>query len=171
MVLHADGTVLYTPEANFYGTDSSTYMIANAAGQQDTATVALTVNAVNDAPTAKNDVFVTNDDKAVFTTTKSLLANDTDVEGHALSLLKINGGAVSSGSVITLDSGATLTVQPDGSLIFDPKGHHASLKKGETATETFTYTVADSVGGESAGATGRPSPSPAPTMRSCRKRS
>ena len=104
VVLQTGGTVLYTPNANFYGTDSFTYMIAGAAGQQDTATVTLTVNAVNDAPVAKNDVFVTNDDKFLFTI-KTLLANDSDVEGQALSLLKINGATVGSGAIL-LDFGA-----------------------------------------------------------------
>ncbi len=42
--------VNYAPEANFYGTDSFTYTIADGRGGTDTATVTATVAEVNDAP-------------------------------------------------------------------------------------------------------------------------
>ena len=45
---------VYTPDANFFGTDSFTYQYSNAAGTElsNTATVTLTVTPVNDAPVA-----------------------------------------------------------------------------------------------------------------------
>ncbi|MEQ1656951.1 MAG: DUF4347 domain-containing protein, partial [Nitrospira sp.] len=43
----ADGTVTYTPNANYTGTDSFTYTITSG-GITETATVTVTVNAVND---------------------------------------------------------------------------------------------------------------------------
>ncbi len=48
--LNADGTFDYTPDADFNGTDSFTYVVADPDGEADTATVDITVNAVNDAP-------------------------------------------------------------------------------------------------------------------------
>ena len=42
----------YTPNANFFGTDSFTYTISDGNGGTDTATVTVTVTEVNDAPTA-----------------------------------------------------------------------------------------------------------------------
>ena len=44
------GEFVYTPDADFFGTDSFTYTIADGNGGFDTATVDVTVNAVNDAP-------------------------------------------------------------------------------------------------------------------------
>ena len=43
---------LYTPDADFNGDDSFTYTISDGNGGSDTATVSITVTAVNDAPDA-----------------------------------------------------------------------------------------------------------------------
>jgi hypothetical protein len=48
--VNPDKTVKYTPAANFFGSDSFTYTIDDGHGGQSTATVNVTVNAVNDAP-------------------------------------------------------------------------------------------------------------------------
>ena len=45
------GQVLYTPNAGYYGADSFTYTMQDAAGLTSTATVNVTVNKVNEAPT------------------------------------------------------------------------------------------------------------------------
>ena len=49
-VVNLDGTVTYTPNPDFNGTDTITYTISDGQGGFDTATVNITVNAVNDAP-------------------------------------------------------------------------------------------------------------------------
>src|SRR5262249_54781139 len=49
-VNNGDGTIPYTPSANFNGTDSYTYTIRDTALNTATATVTVTVTAVNDAP-------------------------------------------------------------------------------------------------------------------------
>lgn len=43
--------VVYTPAANFFGEDSFSYVMRDAAGLTSTATVSVTVNPVNDEPT------------------------------------------------------------------------------------------------------------------------
>jgi hypothetical protein len=43
--------VTYTPDTNFNGSDSFTYTVSDGRGGTQTATVSVTVNAVNDAPT------------------------------------------------------------------------------------------------------------------------
>ncbi len=45
------GRVTYTPEADFHGTDSFTYVAGDGRGLRDTAMVVVTVLPVNDAPT------------------------------------------------------------------------------------------------------------------------
>ncbi len=48
------------------------------------ATVAITVNAVNDAPVAANDNYATSEDTALTVAAPGVLANDTDVrQQHA----------------------------------------------------------------------------------------
>lgn len=64
-----------------------------------------------------------------------------------LSVLSVDGNAVGVGGlVINLASGATLTVQQDGSYSFDPNGGYESLGLGQSAIETFTYIVQDAEG-------------------------
>ncbi|MGH3767417.1 MAG: tandem-95 repeat protein [Pseudonocardiaceae bacterium] len=48
--LHADGSYVYTPNANFCGSDSFTYVADDGKADSGTATVTLTVTCVNDAP-------------------------------------------------------------------------------------------------------------------------
>ena len=48
--INADSTLRYVPTANANGHDSFTYTVRDAAGLTSTATVDVTVNAVNDAP-------------------------------------------------------------------------------------------------------------------------
>ncbi|MCA9152481.1 MAG: VCBS domain-containing protein, partial [Planctomycetales bacterium] len=55
-------------------------------------------------------------------------------------------GTVARDAAIVLDSGAQLTVQPDGSFMYDPNGRFDSLAPGAIVQETFTYVVADSGG-------------------------
>ena len=87
-VVLADGTVRYTPAANFYGTDSFTYTVTDngtTAGSADskaaTATVSVTVTAVADDPTAAADALTVAEDAPA--TTVDVLANDLDVDNLA----------------------------------------------------------------------------------------
>ena len=51
VTLNADGTVIYTPVANWNGVDTFTYTVTSG-GALETATVIVTVNPINDAPVA-----------------------------------------------------------------------------------------------------------------------
>jgi len=50
VVLNANGTFTYTPDADFNGTDSFTYQVSDGNGGTAQATVDVVVEAVNDAP-------------------------------------------------------------------------------------------------------------------------
>lgn len=50
LTLNLDGSFSYTPDANYNGTDSFSYKANDGAANSNTATVNLTVTAVNDAP-------------------------------------------------------------------------------------------------------------------------
>ena len=50
VLVHADGTVTYTPNNDFNGADSFTYTISDGNGGTDTATVTITINGTEDAP-------------------------------------------------------------------------------------------------------------------------
>ena len=55
LVDNGDGTFTYSPNADFNGADSFTYTVSDGNGGTDTATVNITVNAVNDDPVAAVD--------------------------------------------------------------------------------------------------------------------
>jgi VCBS repeat-containing protein len=122
---NGDGTFAYTPAANFHGTDSFTYRTADAQSQSNVATVTITVNPVNDAPTAADEAFATDEDTPLTLAAPGVLGNDTDVDGDALRAVLVSGPA----------HGA-LTLNADGSLTYTPA---ADFNGGDS----FTYRASD----------------------------
>ncbi|MCH8990578.1 MAG: tandem-95 repeat protein, partial [Acidobacteria bacterium] len=139
--LNADGSFTYTPNANFNGVDSFTYKANDGTNDSNIATVNITVNAVNDAPVANDDVGATNEDTQLsVNAADGVLANDTDVDtGDTRTVTAFD--AVSA-------SGATVSVAADGSYTYDPTPSAAlqALSGGETLDDTFTYTIEDGDG-------------------------
>ena len=105
---------------------------------------------VNDPPVAIDDNETTDENTQITRTAATGLINPNDTDPDAadtLTLTQVNGSAANVGSQITLASGALLTVQADGSYVYDPNGQFATLATGQTATETFTYQISDGNGG------------------------
>ena len=125
LVLNANGTFVYTPDANFNGADSFTYRISDGQGGFAEATVALTVNPVNDAPFAANATLTTQEDKP-FT---GQLPAASDVDGDPVTYAK--GSDPAHGTVV---------VNPDGTYLYKPAPNYFG-------PDTFTYTVSDGKGG------------------------
>jgi len=75
------------------------------------------------------------------------LADITDADEDALTVSAVNGDAAGVGTTVTLASGARLRVNADGTYVYDPNGKFVRLRRGETAAESFTYTVSDGRGG------------------------
>ena len=128
VVLDGDSLV-YTPDADFNGDDSFTYTISDGNGGSDTATVSVTVNAVNDDPEATDDDgFSTAFGTPLEIDPSALLGNDTDVDGDVLSVASVGVGV-----------GGT-AVLSDGVITFTPDA-------GFDGTASFDYTVSDGNGG------------------------
>jgi hypothetical protein len=124
--INADGSVTYTPAANYSGADAFTYTISDGDGGVATATVSVTVNAVNHPPTAVNDTAST----AYQTpTTVAVLANDSDPDGDPLTVTSVtqpaHGGAA---------------INADGSVTYTPAANYSGA-------DAFTYTISDGDGG------------------------
>src|SRR5690606_36978844 len=74
-----DGTILYTPNLDFFGTDELTYTVRDRhKAISNVAFAVINVAGVNDAPNAVDDVAVTDEDQPVEI---DVLANDLDVDG------------------------------------------------------------------------------------------
>lgn len=125
VVIETDGALTYTGNANFNGADTITYTIDDGNGGQDSATVAVTVNAVNDGPVAANDSATTDEDISI---TVNVLANDSDDDGDALT---ITAASAANGQV---------TVNPDGTLTYTGDANF-------NGADTISYTIEDGNGG------------------------
>ena len=123
--------VTYTPNANFHGSDSFTYVVSDGNGGTDTGTVDVTVTAVNDPPVATNDTATTAEDTAIV---MRVLDNDTDVEGDTLSVTAVS--TTSNGTAAITDDGTTVSYTPNANF-------HGS--------DSFTYVVSDGNGGTDTG--------------------
>jgi VCBS repeat-containing protein len=126
VIINKDGTLTYTPNANFNGSDSFTYLVKDSSGATSTATVNIAVAPINDNPTPVNDNVTTNEDTAIII---NVLVNDTDLDGN--SLVVTNIGTPANGSI---------TLNPDKTITYEPY-------KDFSGVDTFTYTVNDGYGG------------------------
>ena len=109
--LLSGGHVFYAPEADFHGTDSFAYVVSDGRGLTDTATVAVTVLPVNDAPTAVGTIPDQSLDEGGAAVEVDLSPFFGDVDGDALTY-----GARSNDTGVVLASvaGSVLALTPVG---------------------------------------------------------
>ena len=124
-----DGQVVYTPDEGFVGEETFFYVVKDEDGLSNGAEITVTVTEgtdENEAPCAKNDDSTTAFDTAVRI---NVLANDTDPDGDALSVIDATDGA-----------NGTVRVHANGIVTYTPDA-------GFSGEDTFTYTVSDGNGG------------------------
>ncbi|MYK88699.1 MAG: tandem-95 repeat protein, partial [Acidobacteria bacterium] len=122
-VVGAGAAVQYAPDPNYHGPDRFTYVVADAGGLADTATVQVTVTPVNDAPGAADDQATTREDEAIEI---PVLDNDADLDGDRLRVRSVS--PAEHGAVEVAADGTHVTYVPD------PNYH---------GPDRFTYVVAD----------------------------
>ena len=88
LTLNSSGEITYTPNSNFYGSDQFQYSVsASEKNITRTATVDITVNAVNDAPTIVMDTYSDlNKDNLIFETKPSYNVTFTDIDNDLADL-------------------------------------------------------------------------------------
>ncbi|WP_138543612.1 Ig-like domain-containing protein, partial [Pseudoalteromonas rubra] len=124
LTLNADGSFNYQHDGSESTSDSFTFQVTDAQNAVSaTHTVSLTINPVEDAPTAVDDSATTNEDTAVQI---ALLDNDSDPEGNMNAASAVVVTAPTKGAVSIVNGIATYTP--------------ASNENGQ---DSFTYTVAD----------------------------
>jgi VCBS repeat-containing protein len=92
----------------------------------------------NRPPLPRDDAVVTDEHTPVTVAAPGVLSNDFDPDLYDLLLVTAVDTSATVGSVIRWG--------PRGAFTYDPNGQFDYLQPGESATDSFTYTVADAVG-------------------------
>lgn len=119
----------YTPDADYYGNDSFMYQVTDNAGATSTATVMVTINAVNDAPTAANDNVTAQGNIITTFDAPGVLANDTDIDSAGLS--------ITVETIASTSSGGSVSIAADGSFTYTPPATAGF------SVDSFSYTLND----------------------------
>jgi Ca2+-binding RTX toxin-like protein len=95
--------LVYTPNVNFFGTDSFTFVASDGTLDSNTATVMITVIPIDDPPAAVDDMVTTNEDNAI---TIDVMKNDGDIDmNDDTAIISVtnpaNGIAINNGHDVT----------------------------------------------------------------------
>lgn len=124
--LAADGSFVYTPDANFHGLDAFLYRVDDGTELSELIVVEILVAAANDVPAGSNDAYAINEDETLVVEVQTgVLVNDRDEDGDSLTA--------------ELESGpehGTLALNADGSFTYTPQENYAG-------PDAFTYRAND----------------------------
>jgi len=119
-IIGVSPNLTYTPNANFNGTDSFTFLANDGVLDSNTATISITVNASNDAPVSQSQSVTTQEDTAL-----GGQLSATDVDGDALTF-----------SLQQQASNGTAVVQAIGAFSYTPNTNFYG-------SDSFTFIVND----------------------------
>jgi len=123
VVVNSNRTVTYTPNTGFIGSDNFKYLLEDADGDYDIATVTVSVTAKpNYIPVARDDSRGTSFNTAVIV---DVLFNDTGLED-----------GVATVTITSVPANGVTIVNPDFTVTYTPDN-------GYVGTETFGYQVCD----------------------------
>ncbi len=150
LTINPDGSYEFVPVLDYVAPiPVATYTVSDGEGGTDTATLSLTITPVNDPPVAQDDALTTPENAPLAT---SIFADngsgvDSDLDGDTITVSQVNGVAGDVGQLVAGSDGGDFTINPDGTLTFDPGTDFDELAVGENRTTTVTYTITDGNGG------------------------
>jgi VCBS repeat-containing protein len=121
----SDGSFTYTPDPDFFGTDSFAYLATDGALASGDTTVVIFVSGVEDAPVALPDAYTTNEDTPLLVGAPGLLVNDSDADGDTLTV-----------RVAEQPLHGDVDLLPDGTFTYTPDANY-------NGTDTFSYDLTD----------------------------
>ncbi|MBF0156916.1 MAG: tandem-95 repeat protein, partial [Magnetococcales bacterium] len=141
VVDNGNGTLTYTPNLHYYGTDPFTYTVGDGQGNSATVTVTLVVDPIPDALTANGDTATVAEDGVV--TTANVVANDRDPDflpdGVNPALAVIGFTDPAHGTAVYL-GGGKFTYTPSANY-FGVDTFNYTLNAGDARIDTGTVTV------------------------------
>ena len=146
VVLSASGSFTYTPNANFFGTDSFTYTASDGSLSSAPATVTITVTPVNDPPsfTVGGNVTVLEDSGAYSAAQATAISpGPGETEAVSFGVTNNNNALFSAQPAISPTGVLTFTPAPNanGSATVSVALNDAGTPPLSSAPQTFTITV------------------------------
>ncbi|WP_298782176.1 tandem-95 repeat protein, partial [uncultured Polaribacter sp.] len=145
ITIGSGGDYTFVPSPNYNGTvPVINYTISDGTGTTNsTSTLTLSVLSVNDIPVANPDTNTTNEDVSLLVSKEDglVLLNDTDEDGTALPLIsfEVEGQTYTAGQTAVLTNSGEITINGDGSYVFNPADNYAGN------VPTITYTISDGI--------------------------
>ncbi|MFC1727572.1 tandem-95 repeat protein [Patescibacteria group bacterium] len=112
----------YTPAANYYGSDNFTFRVNDGEANSNTATINITINPINDSPTADTVGTSTSEETPV-----DINLSATDIDGDPLSY-----------SIVDSPTHGTLSVVTGNQVTYTPNVDYAG-------DDSFTYKANDGI--------------------------
>ena len=126
LVLNSNGSIIYTPQASYVGSDSFVYRVSDGL-YTDEATA--TIDVINRLPVLASDQYHALHDQAlIVSVADGLLVNDSDFDGDTL-----------TASLQSSPAHGSVSIDADGSFSYVPNG-------GYVGSDSFYYQVSDSYG-------------------------
>ena len=122
-----DGSVVYTPDAHFAGTDTFYYVLTD--GVNVSTPGQITIAVTNTPPVAVAAVYGVAENSFLSIPGPGLLQNDYDADGDPISLVTPAAGGPANG---------TLSLYSDGTFTYVPNPNF-------TGNDSFTYVVSDGI--------------------------
>ena len=157
LTLNANGSFAYTPNLNFYGSDSFTYKANDGSLNSNTVTVTITVAPVNDAPVASNDKTTQSAQYSDVIQTVTVSASDVDSpqpltalpsftkDGSTSQMGLPNGMSLSSGNCTASGIGTNCAWTVTGRALVAPGTYVVTVKvqdgSGASGTTVFNIVV------------------------------
>ncbi|MBI9064686.1 MAG: tandem-95 repeat protein, partial [Marinilabiliaceae bacterium] len=126
--LNIDGSFIYTPADDFYGTDAFTYLTSDGSLNSEPVTVTIQIILQNDLPVNTGETYNLTEDSELIVSAPGLLENDSDIDSPNL-----------NAQLVTDVSNGSLSFSENGSFTYQPNAHFQGA-------DSFTYTVSDGVG-------------------------
>ncbi|MEN6580476.1 MAG: Ig-like domain-containing protein, partial [Anaerolineaceae bacterium] len=115
LALAEDGSFVYTPAENFFGTDNFTYKASDGTLESEPVTVALTIESVNDWVKANDDEYETMAGVTLEVAAPGVLENDVLLDPNETVTLDVN--AQPTNGTLTLNDDGSFTYVPDAGFI------------------------------------------------------
>ncbi|SNB82083.1 Ca2+-binding protein, RTX toxin-related, partial [Rhodoblastus acidophilus] len=125
-----DGYVYIKPAPDYFGYAGFQYIVADPSGKKGEAKVELYIKPVNQAPRSGRDEYTVRLEKTTTISLASLMANDYDVEGDAITFTGVSDPT-------------------NGSIAYDAEAKSVSFTPTELGEATFSYGLKDALGATS----------------------